>query len=244
MASRMERKKAAREYGRLERVAPSPALQLADNELSSELYPYLKNRPMAKLGLDVHLFEAGKIKPKDFKQRLLGIKTNYKQFLNLAKNEITSILGKYTSDNDVVVVNKGAEYPRLLVKKDGKDYVQTGKYSPRKGRTETIIHELAHRGYQLLDQLVPEDYRGPQSYYYEHTAMTPGDIDTANQLGIHTFAKEGLKEQRANAYTKKRLKQAAKENPYITTRYPSMKNSFRLGGKVYTNNVRKAKTYG
>ena len=43
MASRMERRKAAREYGRLERVAPSPALQLADNELASELYPYLKN---------------------------------------------------------------------------------------------------------------------------------------------------------------------------------------------------------
>ena len=244
MASKRERRTAAREYGRNERVAPHPALQLADNELASELYPYLKNRPMAKLGLDTHLFEAGKIKPEDYKQKLLEIKTNYRQFLNLAKNEVSTTAGTYSQDEDSIVVNKRAEYPVLLVKENGKDYVETGKHSPRKGRIETIIHELTHRGYALLDQLVPEDYKGPQNYYYEHTAMTPGDIDTANQLGIHTFAKEGLKEQRANAYTKKRLKQAAKENPYITTRYPSMKNSFRLGGKVYKNNVRKANTYG
>ena len=244
MASRMERRKAAREYGRLERVPPSPALQLADNELASELYPYLKNRPMAKLGLDAHLFEAGKIKPKEFKQRLLDIKTNYRQFLTLAKDEVTNIAGTYDSDEDSIVINKLAEYPRLLVKRDGKEYVQTGKHSPRKGRIETIIHELAHRGYALLDQLVPEDYKGPESWYYEHRAMTPGDIDTADQLGIHTFAKTGIKEEHANKYTKHRLKKAAKENPYITQRYPSMKNSFKLGGKVYKNNVRKAKTYG
>ena len=52
---------------------------IADAEFIQALYPYTKDRPLARLGLDAHLFEAGQIDPDNFKQKLLKIKHQAKE---------------------------------------------------------------------------------------------------------------------------------------------------------------------
>ena len=47
---------------------------IADAEFIQALYPYTKDRPLARLGLDAHLFETGQIDPDNFKEKILNIR--------------------------------------------------------------------------------------------------------------------------------------------------------------------------
>jgi len=152
-------------------------LSMADSELAAELYPYLENNPVAKLGLDAHLFEQGKIDSDNFNQKLLKIKTNpdimkiYKA-LQEGRTDIrvNTKAAEYNRKTDQITMNMLGNWyktnPEITGEIPQNEFVFVeGEYGPetiwagaygKKGQIANLIHELTHRGANYLRQILPE----------------------------------------------------------------------------------------
>ena len=185
------------------------ALSMADNELAAELYPYLDDNPVAKIGLDAYLFEQGKMDPNDFEQKLLNIKTN-------PDRTMYSAAAMYNNKTDQILMNRlgnwyktnpeiTKEIPQKEIGFVEGDY--DGKYGPKavhmgaygkKGQIKNLIHELTHRGANYLERAMPEYNKKtvvdaierrkpiPVATYMldDHVAMEIGDKKLADKFKI------------------------------------------------------------
>jgi hypothetical protein len=152
-------------------------LSMADTELAAELYPYLENNPVAKLGLDSYLFEQGKIDPDNFNQKLLKIRTDpniVKIYKALQEGRtdvrVSPAAAKYNRKTDQITMNMLGGWhktnPEITGKIPQKEFIFTqGEYGPetvwagahgKKGQISNLIHELTHRGANYLQQNLPE----------------------------------------------------------------------------------------
>jgi len=156
-------------------------LSMADTELALELYPYLENNPIAKIGLDSLLFEQGKMDPNNFKQKLLNIRTNpniAKIYKALQKGRtdipVNTTAATYNRETDQITMNMlSGRYktnPEITGEIPQNEFLFTegdygGKYGPKtiwagaygkKGQIATLIHELTHRGANYLRQILPK----------------------------------------------------------------------------------------
>ena len=73
---------------------------IGDAEFAQTLYSYTKDRPLARLGLDAYLFEAGQIDPDNFKQKLLNIKQYPTQRLQRSDGNV--VAGRYLREEDTI----------------------------------------------------------------------------------------------------------------------------------------------
>jgi len=143
------------------------ALSMADTELASDLYGYLENRPMAKLGLDAYLYEY----PKGEKQKLLPIETVPQDQLG-ANTRVT-----------------GFRSPRSSAQYDPqKDRISIGVGFSRNEQITNLIHELEHRGQKLFYEANP-DYRtyedvGSVTKDTFHAEIYKRDAETRKKLGL------------------------------------------------------------
>jgi len=158
-------------------------LSMADTELAAELYPYLENNPVAKLGLDSLLFEQGKMDPNNFKQKLLNIRTNpniakiYKALQEGRTDvRVSTTAADYNRKTDQITMNILSGWyktnPEITGEIPQNEFILTqGEYGPerkkyaktiwagahgKKGQIYRLIHELTHRGANYLQQILPE----------------------------------------------------------------------------------------
>ena len=230
------------------------ALAMADTEFAAELYPYLKDRPLAKLGLDSHLFDQGKLSAKEFKQKLLNITRDYHELVNLSEKGYVTSGGKiktatYSPDSDEIEYKKTAALTRKQYEPKGTIYQAFEK----EGLLQTLAHELEHRGSVLLDSMIPKSYKDPK----DHGAISSRDLKMMKQFGdYYTRGSSYTPMKSLEAKQNKRIKEAFQKGyvePLIgmlseedkkrlskrklSRRYPSA--GYNKGGKVYSNQPRK-----
>ena len=230
-------------------------LSMADNELASELYPYLDELPLAKLGLDPQLFEEKNINK--LKQKLLNIKTNYKEWKELPENKYTRVSGTYAPSEDAIKINKRGNFYYTSPDETGSSYLKEG----REGQIATLIHELRHRGGAKLNRLKGYERRSPLRFDDEWD-LVYGDKEIAKKLNHkyigqpmnkrlrssdESFLWKGLHENNLG-----RILETIKENPEVfrlggeakasIPRYPSIVKA--KGGQINNKKRRKAKPRG
>ena len=215
---------------------------IGDAEFSQALYSYTKDRPLARLGLDAYLFEAGQIDPDNFKQKLLNIKQypNKRMGYPIGGGRYKLVAGQYNITDDVINIYKDAfEYKD---KKTGETKVGKGYSGP--GQIETLLHELEHRGYKFLQKIVPlEDYgytsEGYTGGYFEHMGMDDRAKQTAKDLGMereHLFDpdSQGKKKKKEIKNIQKEREKKGLKSSRVKKRYPRI-GQYNRGGKVYSN---------
>ena len=77
-------------------------LMMADAEFQAALLPYLKDRPLAKLGLDSYAFDAGKITPENYRKRLLNIESRFTAGYGFGRDSL--LAGAYDPGSDKIQV--------------------------------------------------------------------------------------------------------------------------------------------
>ena len=231
-------------------------LAMADTEFVAEIYPYLKDRPLAKLGLDSHLFDQGKLNAEEFKQKLLNITRDYHELVNLSEKGYVTTGGKiktasYYPGLDKIELKKTAALTRKQYEPEGIIYQAFEK----KGLLQTLAHELEHRGSVLLDSIIPKSYKDPQ----DHGAIASRDEKMMKQFGdYYSRVSSYTPKKSLEAKQDKRIKEAFEKGyvePFIgmlseedkkrlskrklSRRYPS--TGYNRGGKVYSNQPRRVR---
>ena len=230
-------------------------LSMADTELAAELYPYLDELPLAKLGLDSQLFEDKNINK--LKQKLLEIKTNYKQWKELPKDKYTTVSGTYTPSTDAIKINKRGNFYYTSPNETGRSYLKEG----REGQLATLIHELQHRGGAKLNRLKGYNSRDPLRFDDEWD-LVYGDQELAKKLNQRYIGRPMNKRLRSDDESAlwkglhennlKRVIETIKENPKVfrlggeakasIPRYPSITKA--KGGQINNKKRRRAKPKG
>lgn len=221
---------------------------IADAEFIQALYPYTKDRPLARLGLDAHLFETGQIDPDNFKQKLLNIRQypDQRMGIKVGPNEYQEVGGIYNVSKDVIDLYASAfEYKDKTTGKRKK-----GKGYKGPGQIETLLHELEHRGYTFLEKVAPlNDYlsfikKGSAAEEQsEHIAMRDREMQTAKDLGIEVSSAPVSASDKMKDIVKKRQKKREREalqKSVVKKRFPSIKQ-YNRGGKVYSNQPRRVR---
>jgi hypothetical protein len=220
---------------------------IADAEFIQALYPYTKDRPLARLGLDAHLFETGQIDPDNFKQKLLNIKQYPTQRLQRSDGNV--VAGRYLREEDTIKLFADA----FIYKDKTTGETKIGKGYSGPGQIETLLHELEHRGYKLLQKIVPlEDYgytaEGFTGGFFEHMGMDERAKQTAKDLGMERETlfdpdSQGKKKKKEIKNIQKEREKKGLKSSRVKKRFPSIKQ-YNRGGKVYANQPRKVKVRG
>jgi|TARA_R110000824_G_scaffold400330_2_gene607610 hypothetical protein len=194
------------------------ALSMADNEFAAELYPYLDDNPVAKIGLDAYLFEQGKMDPNDFEQKLLNIRTNpnIKKVYEALQEGRTDIpvnpaAADYNRKTDQITMNMLSGWyktnPEITGEIPQNEFLLTqGEYGPertkyaksiwagahgKKGQIKNLIHELTHRGANYLKQTLPKTTKKAVIKAVETGRPIPEDL---NWLDHHPAMELGDRE--------------------------------------------------
>jgi len=162
------------------------ALSMADTELAAELYPYLENRPMAKLGLDAYLYEY----PKGKKQKLLPIETIPQNQLG-SNTRITGFrspnksIAQYDYKKDKISMSQKLFRP-VDKYESYQEYSERQPMAMRKEQIAILIHELEHRGQGLFYKANPnfKDKVTNVDQDTFHAEIYKGDAETRKKLGL------------------------------------------------------------
>ena len=238
---------------------------MMDAEYVIEHLPYLEKDDTAKLGFDPNLFDLGKVKPGEFKPKLLNIKTNLDEWLNLPEDKYTNVAATYDPETDETVINKRGSFYYTLPDEKGISYLKEGK----KQQIKAGIHEARHRGGKFLNRL--HDNRGKFQEVDSHWNQALADQRVAQKLGILNIGRQLNKNirtddpipQSSGVYgditdddhiltyldkrNKRRIREQIEDKPEIfraggISRYPSMLK--KKGGKVLTKKRRRTKPKG
>ena len=159
------------------------ALSMADTELAAELYPYLENRPMAKLGLDAYLYEY----PKGEKQKLLPIETIPQDQLG-SNTRITGFrnpksIAQYDYKKDEIKMSQKLFKP-VDKYESYQEYSERQPMAMRKEQIAILIHELEHRGQKLFYKANPDYKETNVSQDTFHAEIYKRDAETRKKLGL------------------------------------------------------------
>ena len=216
---------------------------IGDAEFAQALYSYTKDRPLARLGLDAYLFEAGQIDPDNFKQKLLNIKQYPTQRLQRSDGNV--VAGRYFREEDTIKLFADA----FIYKDKTTGKRKKGKGYKGPGQIETLLHELEHRGYKFLNTIVPlEDYvnvaTGSQAdSEIQHIGMYDREAKTAKDLNIEreaVFNPDDYTQKDLILNIQKEREKKGLKSSRVKKRFPSIKQ-YNRGGKVYTNQPRRVR---
>jgi hypothetical protein len=195
-----------------------------------------------RVGLDAYAFEQGKMSKKKFEEKLLNIKTDPRRMGTRRGDKQYETRGAYYPDTDAITLFGGASraFERELTPdpEGGSSYKRTPQ-TGEAGRFMIAVHELRHRGNNLLNKLGLIDYN-----VNLHSDTDYDDFTLRENLQIrHTLpeyekkANREIDEKRSKT-RKKKIKKIYKKSKTLQDRYPGAYNK---GGKVYTNQLRRVR---
>lgn len=160
------------------------ALSMADTELAAELYGYLENRPMAKLGLDAYLYEY----PKGEKQKLLPIETIPQDQLG-SNTRVTGFrspksIAQYDYNKDKISMSQELFTRPVDKYKSYQKYSERQPMAIRNEQIAILIHELEHRGQGLFYKANPDIRHTNMSADTFHAEIYKRDAETRKKLGL------------------------------------------------------------
>jgi len=196
------------------------ALMMADAEFMAALEPHLKDRPIARIGLDSYAFDAGNITAKNYKKRLLNIESEFTAGVRASRGRL--LKGAYDPGSDKIQVYEDVFEPTYYAisgrdKRMGKSRITSAGNKPRTRLTQlpnqdygqflqtsrkkitdkqeierakkvdglvTLLHELEHRGLDVLDKLT--DQRNYEADYvkssYEKRLVKHEDLEIGKRI--------------------------------------------------------------
>ena len=221
-------------------------INIADTEVQAELYKYLKNRPLAKLGLDAYLFYFRKdpslMKEKEMRNMPLPI-------YRVGQNELDGDhRAEYTSKDEIKMgpdADRGSFIDPVRLGMPKSAGIQEEK--TRDQYIKFLIHELEHRGGQFLKdwekenafryikkdgsnpierdrKLDPRKFdHGAISYYdYKHAEDFPdAAVSTPPKRGAGSIL-DYIPSAKAAAARNRRIKRMFEDDPTVRERFPSV----------------------
>jgi len=223
-------------------------INVADTEVQAELYKYLKNRPLAKLGLDAYLF--------NFRQDPSLMTRHFKEMKNMPlpiyrvdKDRLPNDKAEYTFMDEILMSPTADEGEFVHSSRLGKPESEGYQYAKSRDQyIKTLIHELEHRGGQFLrnwekdnafryikkdgSNPIEQDRKlepqgrtdhGAISYYdYKHAEDNPDAvISTPPTRGVAAQS-EYNPSARAAAARNRRIKRMFENDPDVRERFPSV----------------------
>lgn len=195
-----------------------------------------------RIGLDAYAFDQGKMSAKKFKEKLLNIKTDSRRMGTRRGNKQYETRGAYYPETDAITLFGGARraFERELTPdpRGGSSYKKTPQ-TEEAGRFMIAVHELRHRGNNLLNKLGLIDYD-----VNLHSDTDYDDFTLRENLQIrHTLPEYEKKsnskiDEKRSKTRKKKIKKIYKKSKALQDRYSGAYNK---GGKVYSNQPRKVR---